>query len=253
MTKQTKRKRKSVGRKKPSNPKQAMGIKKVPMSCLSSQAIALVAQAVVAENLEEYAKHKKVVVSTHFNAAVSYFMNFWEGVGDDMSPPMLARAMARLVVLRSAQIEGRLRDDRVSTDGLHVRELNEKAVEIIEKYPKCVDPFIQLPNDTTGFKIPVDIMNAIPFNVLPWRVIMEIALGMMEGGRKYGRHNYRKVGVRATVYYDAGMRHCADFIEGTATDRDSGLSHLTKALSSTQVMLDSMIMGNWVDDRPIRV
>jgi hypothetical protein len=238
---------------KPSNPKQAMGIKKVPMSCLSSQAIALVAQAMVAENLEKYAKHKKVVVSEHINAAISYFMNFWEGVGDDMSPPMIARAMARLMVLRSAQIENRLKDDRISTDGLHVRELNAKAVEIIEQYPNCVDPFIELPNDTVGFKVPVEITNVIPFNVLPWRVVMETALGMMEGGRKYGRHNYRAMGVRATVYYDASMRHCADFIEGTATDRDSGLSHITKALSSTQVMLDSMIMGNWIDDRPMRV
>lgn len=238
---------------KPTNPKQAMGIKKVPMSCLSSQAVTLVAQAMVAEGLEKYAKDKKVVVSEHFNAAVAYFMNFWEGIGDDMSPPWLARAMARIIVLRSAQLEGRLKDDRVSADGLHVKELNAKAVEIINQYPDCVDPFLHLPADTKGFKVPVEIANNTPFNVLPWRIVMETALGMMEGGRKYGRHNYRKMGVRATVYYDASMRHCADFIEGTKIDKDSGLSHLTKALSSTQVMLDSMIMGNWIDDRPIRV
>jgi len=207
----------------------------------------------LAEELEQYVKPEKVLVSEHFNAAVSYFMNFWEGYRDDISPPWLARAMARLMVIRSAELEGRLKDDRFSIAGLHVKDLNTKAVEIIKQYPDCVAPFIQLPADTTGFKIPVQITNTIPFNVLPWRVVMEMALGMMEGGRKYGRHNYRKMGVRATVYYDASMRHCADFIEGTKIDSDSGLSHLTKALSSTQVMLDSMIMGNWIDDRPIRI
>lgn len=225
----------------------------MPMSCLSSQAVTLIAQAMIAEDLEKYAKHKKVVVSDHFNAAVCYFMNFWEGVDDDMSPPWLARAMARIMVLRSAELEGRLSDNRYGKTGLHVKELNEKAVAIIKQYPDCIPPFTHLRAGTKGFKVPAEIINSTPFNVLPWRVVMEMALGMMEGGRKYGRHNYRKMGVRATVYFDASMRHCADFIEGTKIDRDSGLSHLTKALSSTQVMLDSMIMGNWVDDRPIRV
>ncbi len=80
-----------------------------------------------------------------------------------------------------------------------------------------------------------------------------MALGMMEGGIKYGMHNYRAVGVRASVYYDATMRHLADWYAGKPIDHESDLSHLSKALSSSQVLLDSMVMGNWVDDRPIRV
>ena len=92
-----------------------------------------------------------------------------------------------------------------------------------------------------------------PFHVLPWRVDLEMALGMMEGGRKYGRHNYRKVGVRASVYYDATTRHLTDYLAGKKVDQESGLSHLTKALSSSQVLLDSMVKGNWVDDRPLRI
>jgi len=49
------------------------------------------------------------------------------------------------------------------------------------------------------------------------------------------------------------MRHLADYLEGKDVDHESGLSHLSKALSSSQVLLDSMIMGNWVDDRPLRI
>ena len=76
---------------------------------------------------------------------------------------------------------------------------------------------------------------------------------MMEGGIKYGKHNYRYVGVRASVYYDATMRHLDDWYVGKPIDHESGLSHLSKALSSSQVLMDSMVKGNWVDDRPIRI
>jgi len=77
-------------------------------------------------------------------------------------------------------------------------------------------------------------------------------LGMLEGARKYGRHNYRAFGVSATVYYDATLRHLMDWFEGEDIDPDSGLNHVTKALTALMVLRDSMIMGNWKDDRPIR-
>ena len=74
---------------------------------------------------------------------------------------------------------------------------------------------------------------------------------MLEGARKYGRHNYRVSGVRASVYYDAVVnRHLADFWEGEDIDPDSGLSHITKAIAGLVVLRDSMIQGNWIDDRP---
>jgi hypothetical protein len=239
---------------KPTNPKDAIGVKKVPMSCLSSQTVALVAKAIVAEGLgAELNPLSPLKVSRCFNPAVANMMMFWEGIGDNDPIPKLARAMAHIMVLRQAELENRLDDDRLRSTGIFVKELNEHAAEIIKKYPNCVEPFTQLESGTNGFKIAEDLTGNIPLNVLPWRVVMEMALGMMEGGRKYGRHNYRAVGVRAVVYYDAGIRHLADFIEGKEVDTDSGLSHLTKALSSTQVLLDCLVFGNWIDDRPLRI
>jgi len=237
---------------KPTNPKDAIGIKKVPMSCLSSQAVTLIARSYEAEKLDRIAHDPKF--STLFNAAVANAMNFWEGTNDNVSPPYWARMMAHIMALRAAELEGVLEDDRDRDGGLHVAELNAAAATIIAKYPDCVAPFTELPVGVTcGYKLTVHIANDTPLHILPWRVVMEMALGMMEGGRKYGRHNYRGVGVRASVYYDATMRHLADAAEGTRIDKDSGLSHLSKALSSSQVLLDSMVMGNWADDRPIRV
>jgi hypothetical protein len=102
------------------------------------------------------------------------------------------------------------------------------------------------PKDSVGIK-------KVYFSVIPWGVVAELGLAMLEGARKYGRHNYRDVGVRASVYMDATMRHLTDWWEGVDVDPDSGLSHITKAIASLTVLRDSMIRQNWEDDRPPRM
>ncbi len=186
---------------------------------------------------------------------LKYLMLFWEGQGDDLKVPHLARSMARVMVIRDAELSDVLEDDRPNTDvrGVHITDLNAAAAAVIDKLPKCEPPFTELPPNSLGFKVAAPITLDTPFHVLPWRVVLEMALGMMEGARKYGRHNYREMGARASVYYDATKRHLADYIAGKEVDGDSTLSHLTKALSSSQVLLDSMVMGNWIDDRPLRI
>jgi len=77
-----------------------------------------------------------------------------------------------------------------------------------------------------------------------------MALGMLEGARKYGSHNYRVAGVRASVYYDAAMRHLMAWFEGQDIDPDSGLSHISKAMSCLHVLRDAMMNDMWTDDRP---
>ena len=102
---------------------------------------------------------------------------------------------------------------------------------------------------------PKDAIGArkLAFSVLPWRVLTNVALGMMEGAAKYGRHNYRAAGVRASVYFDAVVaRHLTEWWEGTDIDQDSGLHHIDKAIAGLMVMRDSMLQGNFVDDRPPR-
>jgi len=93
----------------------------------------------------------------------------------------------------------------------------------------------------------------VPIHCIPMQVLGEVGLAMMEGGRKYGKHNYRNAGVRASVYIDALWRHVfLQFWEGEDVDADSGLSHLTKGIATLVVLRDSMLTGNWVDDRPIQ-
>lgn len=89
-----------------------------------------------------------------------------------------------------------------------------------------------------------------PLSVLPWPVLFEAGLGMLEGARKYGRHNYRAVGIRNSVYFDAALRHLAAWWEGEDIDPDSGLPHVTKALCCLMVLRDAQMQGKATDDRP---
>lgn len=104
---------------------------------------------------------------------------------------------------------------------------------------------------STNPKDALGIMKA-PFSTMPMGVAYEIALAMLEGARKYGRHNYRIMGVKASVYYDAAIGHMATWWEGEDIDPESGIHHIGKAIASLTVLRDSMMMQNWKDDRPPR-
>lgn len=99
------------------------------------------------------------------------------------------------------------------------------------------------PKDAVGVR-------KVPWAVIPFNVLAQVGLALLEGARKYGRHNYRVAGVRASVYVDATFRHVGAFWEGRDIDPDSGLHELDKAIAGLIVLRDSIMQGNWVDDRP---
>lgn len=89
-----------------------------------------------------------------------------------------------------------------------------------------------------------------PFSTVPMNVVAEVGVAMLEGAAKYGRHNYRGVGVRASAYFDATMRHLVDYWECVDVDPDSGMHHITKAIASLVVLRDAQMQGLCEDDRP---
>lgn len=101
------------------------------------------------------------------------------------------------------------------------------------------------PKDAMGMKKP-------PFSTVPMNVVAEVGVAMYEGAVKYGRHNYRDMGVLASVYFDGAMRHLASWWEGENMDPDSdnSLSHVTKAIASLVILRDAMMYGSLQDDRP---
>ena len=99
------------------------------------------------------------------------------------------------------------------------------------------------PKDAVGVR-------KVPLSTVPSEVMLEIGLAMLEGSRKYGRHNYRIAGVRASVYYDALMRHMMVWWEGEDDAPDSGVNHIVHAMACLTVLRDAMINDMWEDDRP---
>lgn len=101
---------------------------------------------------------------------------------------------------------------------------------------------------------PKDIVGTrkAPMSTVPANVLAEIGVAMLEGASKYGRHNYRVAGVRASVYYDGVLRHLMAWWEGEDIDPDSGMSHIVKAITSLVVLRDAMHQSMWTDDRPPR-
>lgn len=107
--------------------------------------------------------------------------------------------------------------------------------------------------DTTGGSLnPKDFVGIkkVPFSTIPAEVTAEVGLAFLEGALKYGKHNWRVSGVRASVYYDALLRHVTDWWEGTDSDPDSGLNHLVKGLACLYILRDSQRVGRLIDDRP---
>jgi hypothetical protein len=97
----------------------------------------------------------------------------------------------------------------------------------------------------------VGVLKAGISNV-PTMPLMELAVAMTEGAMKYGRHNYRAIGVRASVYVDAIARHLFAFWEGEDIDTASGIPHIVKIMACCVVLRDAQLAGKYFDDRPPR-
>lgn len=100
------------------------------------------------------------------------------------------------------------------------------------------------PKDAIGTRKPRS------FSSMSWGVLREASVGMLEGAMKYGRHNYRIAGVRASVYFDSTLEHMVSWWEGEDIDPDSGLPHPVKAIDSLLVLCDAILNDMMEDDRP---
>lgn len=119
----------------------------------------------------------------------------------------------------------------------------------LELQPVSVAPKAKNIDKLTNPKDIVGVRKA-PMSTVPANVLAEIGVAMLEGSVKYGRHNYRVAGVRSSVYYDGLMRHMMSWWEGEDIDPDSGMNHITKALSCLVVLRDAQMQEMCTDDRP---
>lgn len=93
----------------------------------------------------------------------------------------------------------------------------------------------------------------LQFQYIPLEVLKEIAAGMAEGADKYGAYNWRDTKIEMSDYYDSTLRHVTSWFEGEDLDPDTGVHHLSKAITGLIVVRDAILQGAIVDDRPDNV
>lgn len=133
---------------KDTNPKDAVGISKVPMSTVPAQVIAEIGLGMLEGSLK-YGRHNYRIAgvrsSVYYDAALRHLIAWWEGqdIDPDSGLSHITKAMASLTVLRDAMINDKLNDDRPppQLDQDWVAKLNKAAKDLIAKYPNPVPAY----------------------------------------------------------------------------------------------------------------
>lgn len=118
--------------------------------------------------------------------------------------------------------------------------------------PVTLKPYSDSDADPTAKPTnPKDVIgsNKLPFHLWPETASALGCLALLDGALKYGRSNFRSIGVRASIYYDACRRHINKWFEGQDVDEDSGLPHLAHALACLAIVVDAQAAGKLTDDR----
>jgi hypothetical protein len=92
----------------------------------------------------------------------------------------------------------------------------------------------------------------IPLHLWPTTATVHGSMALLDGASKYGKANFRAIGVRASIYMDAALRHMYAWYEGEDVAEDSGVHHLGHALACMAIILDAMEAGELTDDRVIQ-
>ena len=91
----------------------------------------------------------------------------------------------------------------------------------------------------------------LPLHLWPNTATAMGCIAMLNGMLKYGRSNFREIGVRASVYQDAAKRHIDAWFEGEECDPDDGVPHLSAALACLAIIVDAKAAGKLNDDRMV--
>jgi hypothetical protein len=85
---------------------------------------------------------------------------------------------------------------------------------------------------------------------VPMPALFDVGAVLQCGADKYGPFNWRETPVAGSVYFNAALRHLAQWFEGEDIDPESGRSHLAHVAAGMLIVLDAAMHGKLVDDRP---
>ncbi len=174
----------SVPRSLAGNPKDAIGSCKAPTMPVPATVQAEDGLAML-EGALKYGRHNyraaPVRASVYLDALRRHLACWIEGEDTDPDSGLshLIKARACLGIMRDAQIQGTLIDDRpppTPKAGDFFRELDAKAAELVAKYPNPVAPYVKgdarmaskSPLDWAPFRDPVEVeLDALKARTLP--------------------------------------------------------------------------------------
>jgi hypothetical protein len=126
--------------KKDTNPKDSIGVKKVPMSGMPAPVLMECGLVKLHGDLK-YGRYNwrdaGVRSSVYYDACMRHLMAWWEG--EDLDPDSgvhhLAHAMTGLAVLRDSQLQGNCNDDRPKPYKIGwISDMNKTASKMIDKH-----------------------------------------------------------------------------------------------------------------------
>lgn len=138
--------------KKNTNPKDAIGSKKVPVSNIPAQVMGEVGLAML-EGAIKYRRHNYriagVRASVYYDAVMSrHLPAWWEGqdIDQDSNLSHVTKAIACLIVLRDSMLQENWVDDRPPKvkNQNWVNDLNKKTEALLKRYPNAKEPYTEL-------------------------------------------------------------------------------------------------------------
>lgn len=134
---------------KDTNPKDAIGVTKAPVSVVPGPFLFALGQALL-EGALKYGRHNYracgVRYSVYFDAAMRHLFAWWEG--EDRDPdsglPHIIKAAACLAVLHDSMGQCNAHDDRPpQSPGFWLERVNEHTKELLARYPNPEPPHTQ--------------------------------------------------------------------------------------------------------------
>lgn len=131
---------------KDTNPKDAIGARKAKLSVIPAGVLLDLGNALLEGAVKGYRRHNYRVAgvrsSVYYDAALGHLMDWWEGDDIDQESGLshVTKAIASLVVLRDAMLQGMLNDDRPPRSKVFKRDFNHDAARIIDQYAHVDSP-----------------------------------------------------------------------------------------------------------------
>lgn len=92
----------------------------------------------------------------------------------------------------------------------------------------------------------------IPLSVVPTAMMSYAAVQLHNGKGKYGSYNFRGIGIKFSVYYEAILRHALALWNGEEYDEE-GIHNLCGLSANIAILADAHAHGFLIDDRPPKV